>query len=205
MNHENYLNKIKDDILCYIFAEYDDYKCPSFKEFRDRKTISEDWKLSEDYEGCSYDAIAQIVDERTYEFFSHLDACGISKDEFFELVKNKNNPKWYKYNIDFKEGYMLNRVLYAVHSYAKENNCSSSKAVQSLVCVGTSNAKNFYRADVVQKAKTLIDYAIKERIIQRRSTKTRNEVLFIGNSKNTNKITSELIRKLNLVKYELVH
>ena len=91
MNYENYLNKIKDDILCYIFEEYGNYKCPSFKEFQSRETIAENWQLSENYERYSYDAIAQIIDEKTYEFFSHLGACGISKDEFFELVKKQNN------------------------------------------------------------------------------------------------------------------
>ena len=71
------IDKLKTNILTFIFED----PSPTWKEFEENKDFSEDWNLSEDYANYSYDAIIEIVDEKVYEFNSHLEALGTNLND----------------------------------------------------------------------------------------------------------------------------
>ena len=71
------IDKLKTSILSIMFQE----PSPTWEDFEKNKNFSEDWNLSEDYANYSYDAIIEIVDEKVYEFNSHLEALGTSLND----------------------------------------------------------------------------------------------------------------------------
>ncbi len=71
------IDKLKTNILSFVFEE----PVPTWEDFSNQKEISNKWTLSEDYANYSYDAIIEIVDERVYEFNSHLEVFGTSLND----------------------------------------------------------------------------------------------------------------------------
>ena len=70
-------DKLKTNILSFVFEE----PVPTWEDFSNQKEISNKWTLSENYKDYSYDSIAEIVDEKVYEFNSHLEALGTSLND----------------------------------------------------------------------------------------------------------------------------
>ena len=65
----------QQQVLRYDMESVEDISQNSEKE------ISNKWTLSENYANYSYDAIIEIVDERVYEFNSHLEVFGTSLND----------------------------------------------------------------------------------------------------------------------------
>ena len=71
------IDKLKTNILSFVFEE----PVPTWEDFSNQKEISNKWTLSENYKDYSYDSIVEIVDEKVYEFNSHLEALGTSLND----------------------------------------------------------------------------------------------------------------------------